>query len=104
MLQSHPTPPRAPHPAGDGCNCVLSGTLRGAGRQALGAYLNLFGYWVVGVPLAWLFGFRLGLGALGFWIGLAVTTSLQVRGGGALATGWCGVLAPTCKLSVPVTR
>lgn len=33
---------------GDGLNCVLSGVLRGAGRQALGACLNLVTYWWVG--------------------------------------------------------
>lgn len=29
----------------DGLNAVMSGVLRGAGRQRLGATINLLGYW-----------------------------------------------------------
>lgn len=30
---------------GDGFNCTIGGVLRGAGRQELGALLNLMSYW-----------------------------------------------------------
>lgn len=30
---------------GDGINSILSSTLRAAGRQAIGAALNVVGYW-----------------------------------------------------------
>ena len=63
---------------GDGVNAVLQGVLRGAGRQALGAALNLGAYWGVGVPLAALLAFRgPRLGVLGFWLGLLITTTAQ---------------------------
>jgi Na+-driven multidrug efflux pump len=35
---------------GDGLMAVLGGIVRGAGRQSLGAWLNLLGYWAVGEP------------------------------------------------------
>lgn len=63
--------------AGDGMNGVLQGVLRGAGRQVLGACLNIFGYWCVGVPLAATLGLYLKLNVLGFWTALAITTSMQ---------------------------
>jgi len=62
---------------GDGLQCVLSGLLRGAGRPELGAAFSMVSYWLVGLPLAWYFGFHRGLGAPGLWIGLACTTNLQ---------------------------
>jgi MATE family multidrug resistance protein len=65
---------------GDGMNCVLGGVLRGAGRQGLGAALNVVTYWCLGLPLSWLLAFRAKLGIVGLWAGLAVTTTVQVRG------------------------
>lgn len=62
---------------GDGANAVLQGVLRGAGRQLLGACLNLAGYWAFGVPLAVVLAFKAGLGVLGFWSALVATTSAQ---------------------------
>lgn len=57
---------------------VLSGVLRGSGRQTWGAALNLVGYWGVGCPMALLLGFWARLDVVGFWWGLATATSLQV--------------------------
>lgn len=62
---------------GDGCNAVLQGVLRGAGRQALGAALNVTGYWLFGLPLTMVLGFKAGMGVLGFSTGLLIATSLQ---------------------------
>lgn len=61
----------------DGNNCVLAGVLRGAGRQSVGAWLNFVGYWLVGLPLALLLGFRMQMGALGFWLALLGASFLQ---------------------------
>jgi MATE family multidrug resistance protein len=33
--------------------------------------VNFVGHWLVGLPVAWLLAFRLGLEAQGLWIGLA---------------------------------
>ena len=43
---------------GDGFNATIGGVLRGAGRQELGALLNLLSYWSVG---SWLVGALSGL-------------------------------------------
>ena len=72
---------------GDGMNCVLSGVLRGAGRQALGAALNLSTFWCMGLPLAGLLAFKAHLGITGLWAGLAATTMVQVGGQGAAGLG-----------------
>ena len=51
--------------------------MRGCGRQTLGAYLNLIGWWGVTIPLAVFLGLHQGLGTRGFWIALASGTSGQ---------------------------
>lgn len=56
---------------------MLAGVLRGCGRQKIGAQINLFMYWGIGLPFACLLAFRMGLGAMGLWTGLACTASLQ---------------------------
>lgn len=50
---------------------VFCGILRGLGRQRIGGYLNLTGYYVVAVPLAIYFGFVLDLQLKGLWMGIA---------------------------------
>ncbi|KAG1670897.1 hypothetical protein FOA52_000399 [Chlamydomonas sp. UWO 241] len=62
---------------GDGMNALFGGVLRGCGRQVLGAYLNLAGWWGVVVPLGVLLGLHQGLGPLGFNYALAVGTTMQ---------------------------
>lgn len=62
---------------GDGMNATIGGVLRGAGRQELGALLNLASYWGVGLPTAYLLAHTLGWGLRGLWAGLVTCTSLQ---------------------------
>jgi len=45
--------------------------MRGMGRPKAGAVVNVIGFYVVGLPLAWLLAFPLGLGIIGIWWGLA---------------------------------
>lgn len=61
----------------DGVNAVVSGVLRGSGRQMLGAGINVIGYWVIGVPLAAYLAFRGGLGLQGFWVGVTCGAFVQ---------------------------
>jgi MATE family multidrug resistance protein len=61
----------------DGQVAALTGVLRGTGRQGLGAAAGLVAYYVVGLPLAWLFGFRARMGVLGLWLAPACGTALQ---------------------------
>lgn len=56
---------------------VLSGVAIGAGWQALVAFVNIGSYYVVGIPLAALFGFKLKMDAMGIWVGMTLGTLLQ---------------------------
>uniref|UniRef100_A0A0D6QTQ5 Protein DETOXIFICATION n=1 Tax=Araucaria cunninghamii TaxID=56994 RepID=A0A0D6QTQ5_ARACU len=56
---------------------VLSGVAVGGGWQALIAYINIGCYYVVGVPLGLLLGYKLDLGAKGIWGGMIAGTALQ---------------------------
>ena len=61
----------------DWVNCTLAGVLQGAGRQALGAKIYCFTYWVIGVFLLWLLPFKLGWAVRGIWAALALASTLQ---------------------------
>ena len=54
-----------------------AGVVRGAGRQLLGASINICAYWVLGLPFALTLGFAVGLGVAGLWWGMAATATLQ---------------------------
>ena len=55
----------------DGVQVTATGALRGAGNTHAGLYVQLVGYWVVGLPLGLWLGFARKMGAVGLWIGLA---------------------------------
>lgn len=55
----------------------MAGVLRGCGRQKIGATINLIMYWGLGLPFSCFLAFRVGMGAMGLWTGLACTASLQ---------------------------
>ncbi|KAL6629511.1 hypothetical protein ACP70R_029276 [Stipagrostis hirtigluma subsp. patula] len=46
----------------DSLQCVLSGIIRGCGRQKAGAYINLASYYLAGIPAAFIFSFVYHLG------------------------------------------
>lgn len=56
----------------DGTQVVGSGILRGMGRTRPAMYINLIGYYVLGLPLAWWLSFKLDWGLIGIWWGLAL--------------------------------
>ncbi|KAH9787794.1 G-type lectin S-receptor-like serine/threonine-protein kinase SD2-2 [Citrus sinensis] len=56
---------------------VISGVAVGGGWQALVAYINLFCYYVVGLPFGFLLGYKLKFGVQGIWIGMICGTLLQ---------------------------
>ncbi|KAK9743029.1 hypothetical protein RND81_03G212200 [Saponaria officinalis] len=56
---------------------VISGVAVGGGWQALVAYINLFCYYVVGLPLGFLLGYKTPMGVEGIWIGMICGTLLQ---------------------------
>lgn len=54
----------------DGIQAVGAGVLRGAADTKYAFAANLIGHWAVGLPVALLLGFRMGLGIVGLWWGL----------------------------------
>jgi len=55
----------------DGLQVVATGALRGLGDTRSPMLAHLAGYWVVGLPAAYLLCFRFGWGAPGIWVGLS---------------------------------
>ncbi|GLT44537.1 hypothetical protein SLA2020_184250 [Shorea laevis] len=56
---------------------VLSGVAVGAGWQAVVAYVNIGCYYVFGVPLGLILGYKLDFGVKGIWCGMLSGTTLQ---------------------------
>nr|KYP64229.1 Protein TRANSPARENT TESTA 12 [Cajanus cajan] len=56
---------------------VISGVAVGGGWQALVAYINLFCYYIIGLPLGIIFGYKLGYRVKGIWVGMICGTALQ---------------------------
>jgi MATE family multidrug resistance protein len=54
----------------DGVQITATGALRGAGNTHAGLYVQMVGYWVIGLPIGWWLGFHRKLGAVGLWVGL----------------------------------
>ncbi|KAF7826074.1 protein DETOXIFICATION 34 [Senna tora] len=56
---------------------VISGVAVGGGWQALVAYINLFCYYIIGLPLGFFLGYKVHLGVHGLWTGMIAGTLLQ---------------------------
>ncbi|CAK9156752.1 unnamed protein product [Ilex paraguariensis] len=56
---------------------VISGVAVGGGWQGLVAYINLFCYYVIGLPLGFLLGYKTRLKVEGIWMGMICGTFLQ---------------------------
>ena len=54
----------------DGAQAVLTGALRGVGETRRPLVVNLFGHWLIGLPIGSFLAFRLGWRATGLWLGL----------------------------------
>ncbi|XP_042518972.1 protein DETOXIFICATION 40-like [Macadamia integrifolia] len=61
----------------NGIQPVLSGVAVGCGWQKFVAYVNVGCYYVVGIPLGALLGFKFDLGAKGLWSGMIGGTAMQ---------------------------
>jgi len=73
----------------DGVQVTATGALRGVGNTHAGLYVQLIGYWVVGVPVGWWLGFRMKWGAVGLWVGLC--TGLMIAGVALILVWWRAV-------------
>lgn len=56
----------------DGTQVVGLGILRGIGDVKIPAYITFIAYWVLGLPVGYLLGIKLELGATGMWYGLTL--------------------------------
>ncbi|KAK3131234.1 hypothetical protein QOZ80_6BG0503810 [Eleusine coracana subsp. coracana] len=62
----------------DGIQCTLSGAARGCGWQKVCSVINLFAYYVVGLPSAVTFAFVLNIGGMGLWLGIICAMAVQI--------------------------
>lgn len=56
----------------DGVQTVAAGSLRGLNDTRVPLVFAAVSFWLIGFTGCWLFGFTLGLGAYGIWIGLSL--------------------------------
>lgn len=56
----------------DGTQVVGLGILRGIGDVTVPACITFIAYWVIGLPVGYFLGMKLGLGAAGIWYGLTL--------------------------------
>ncbi|RLM80751.1 protein DETOXIFICATION 16-like [Panicum miliaceum] len=62
----------------DSLQCVLSGVVRGCGRQKIGAFINLSAFYIVGIPAASMFAFVCHLRGMGLWFGILCGVAVQM--------------------------
>lgn len=78
---ARPPPPPSPAPcrppAANGAAALLTGILRGSGRQQLGVWTNGAANYMVGLPASCVLAFHLGAGLAGLWWGMAAAAVLQ---------------------------
>ena len=60
----------------DAIQSIAVGSLRGLKDTHIPLLFAGVGYWLIGFPLSWLFGFHSGLGAPGVWVGLSIGTAV----------------------------
>jgi multidrug resistance protein, MATE family len=60
----------------DGSQIVATGALRGLGDTRTPAIVHFAGYWIFGMPIAYLLCFRYEWGVRGIWVGLTVALVL----------------------------
>jgi len=83
----------------DAANCILSAVMRGSGRQALGAYINIAGYWLLGMPLALALGRRYEVWGLWLAIGLASTAVAAAQAAAIARFDWGAEVGRAADLS-----
>ncbi|MFV0386506.1 MATE family efflux transporter [Paracoccus sp. (in: a-proteobacteria)] len=74
----------------DGLQVTALGFLRGVQDTRVPMWAAGFSYWCVGMPVAWVLGFGLGLGPAGLWMGLCA--GLTVAAGLLMRRFWRGLL------------
>jgi MATE family multidrug resistance protein len=60
----------------DATQATGAGLLRGIKDVRVPTVLITIAYWVIGLPVGWLFAFRYHMGAAGMWLGLIIGLTL----------------------------
>ena len=76
----------------DGVQVVATGALRGLGDTRTPMLAHFAGYWIIGLPVAYVLCFPLGWGAAGIWVGLCAAL---IPIGAALVLVWRSKVAGT---------
>jgi MATE family multidrug resistance protein len=84
----------------DGVQVVAGGILRGAGRTNAPAWVHLFGFYTIALPLGWRLAFAEGAGIEGIWWGLVA--GLLVVSALLLVQVWRASHRPLAELRVGV--
>jgi MATE family multidrug resistance protein len=80
----------------DGVQVVATGALRGLGDTRTPMLAHFAGYWIIGLPVAYILCFPMGWGAAGIWVGLCAAL---IPIGAALVLVWrCRVAGDDSKL------
>ncbi|XP_074273377.1 protein DETOXIFICATION 41 [Silene latifolia] len=61
----------------NGIQPILSGVAIGSGWQALVAYINLASYYIIGLPIGCVLGFKTSMGVAGIWWGMIIGVLIQ---------------------------
>jgi MATE family multidrug resistance protein len=56
----------------DGTQVVAVGALRGLEDYKIPTYISFIGYWIIALPLSYLFAFTLGYKVYGIWLALSI--------------------------------
>lgn len=67
LLVSQTVIPLILYQLGDGLQCTYANAMRGISMVKPMMYISFFSYFVVSLPLSWLFGIKLGYGLVGVW-------------------------------------
>ena len=81
----------------DGLQVVGSGILRGMGRTTVSAIINLIGYWLLALPLAWWMAFHTELALSGIWWGLCIGLALVAT----MLLNWVRIAGPATLAPTP---
>ncbi|KAI8139327.1 mate-domain-containing protein [Fennellomyces sp. T-0311] len=60
----------------DSVNGVCGGIIRGLGHQKVAAWINLFAYYILALPMAYSLTFHAGWALAGLWVGLSIAMYL----------------------------
>ncbi|CAH2222677.1 multidrug and toxin extrusion 2-like [Pelobates cultripes] len=67
----------APFHIFDALSITSGGVIRGAGKQMIGAVVNILGFYLIGLPIGISLMFAVKLGVMGLWYGLIICVFLQ---------------------------